>query len=176
MYKDTTCIKNRFSQVFKCIIHCVQFIYSALLPFIAIAQQIFRKEKKQPSATKKQTWRTVPYLEGTTSGSSLQLFAGETGGESGRRWQSHGKARQTVCIAQFGRGGPGRCGSLNVSLEKEYFFLKIAVLRQWSYCSVIVRETRFKLLTSLQFYFLRVENTAVFTQEMIHSIPRSLLF
>lgn len=36
------------------ILHCVQLIYSALLPLISIAQQLFRKEKKT-SAAKKQT-------------------------------------------------------------------------------------------------------------------------
>lgn len=37
------------------VLHCVQLIYSALLPLISIAQQLFRKEKKKSSANKKQT-------------------------------------------------------------------------------------------------------------------------
>lgn len=77
------------------VLHCVQLIYSALLPLICIAQQLFRREKKNFSY--QEANKTVPYLEGTTFSSLLQLSAlgkkqTNKPGANGRRWQSQGKA------------------------------------------------------------------------------------
>lgn len=90
------------------------------------------------------------------------LCAGEKGGETGRRRQSHSQAQQLFCVSPLGRGGPGRCVSVTVSLEKEHFFLKTGILPWWSHCSVFVWEMLYKGLTKLQFCFLKGSNRCGF--------------
>lgn len=70
------------------VLHCVQLIYSALLPLICIAQQLFRKEKKS-SATKKQTklfptWKEPPlvlYYSSLHWGKNKQTNQEQMGGD-----------------------------------------------------------------------------------------------
>lgn len=62
------------------------------------------------------------------------------------------------------------------SLVKGTFLLKKVIYYGWATAQSLYEKCFSNYLTRLQFCFLRVANATVFTQEIIYSVPSSLLF